>query len=91
MKKTLIALLGVPVMLLGLAGWALPVIPGFPLFLLGLAMMIGWHPRGRALIDRIRQKAREILARYGVVGRKKDELTEDLFVEKTQNKVIKKN
>ena len=55
-KNTLIAVLGLPVMILGLIGWILPFIPGAPLFFLGLGMLIGWHPRGSKLITQLKDK-----------------------------------
>ena len=47
-----LALLGIPLMAIGLVGWILPFIPGLPLFLLGLALTISWHPKGKAFTDR---------------------------------------
>jgi uncharacterized protein YqgC (DUF456 family) len=55
-SSTLIAILGIPVMAIGLVGWIMPVIPGAPLFFVGLAMTIGWHPKGRALVTSMKNR-----------------------------------
>ena len=43
MKRAGLALLGIPLMVIGLIGWVMPIIPGAPLFFFGLALTISWH------------------------------------------------
>ncbi|MEY3812304.1 MAG: hypothetical protein RI910_1026 [Verrucomicrobiota bacterium] len=74
-----LALLGVPLMAIGLVGWILPLVPGLPLFLLGLAMTISWHPKGKALTDRCTQWIKERAIRHGLIRRDKAEIQAELF------------
>jgi uncharacterized membrane protein YbaN (DUF454 family) len=79
MQRVLLALLGIPLMALGLVGWILPFVPGLPLFLLGLALTISWHPKGKALIERCTRWSKDIALRYGLKRRSKAELHAVLF------------
>ncbi len=74
-----LALLGVPLMAIGLVGWILPFVPGLPLFLLGLAMTISWHPKGKALTDRCTQWIKERALRHRLMRRGKAEIQAELF------------
>lgn len=66
-------------MAIGLVGWILPVIPGAPLFFIGLAMTIGWHPKGRAFVQRIQQGLKRLAQRCGLWSKSSGELHADLF------------
>jgi hypothetical protein len=74
-----LALLGIPLMAIGLVGWILPFIPGLPLFLLGLALTISWHPKGKAFTDRCTRWIKERALRHGLMRRNKAEIQADLF------------
>lgn len=79
MTSIVIALLGIPVMVVGLVGWVMPVIPGAPLFFVGLAMSIGWHPKGRALVVRMKDGLKSLALRCGLWSKSSSELKTDLF------------
>ena len=79
MRRTIIALLGIPVMVLGLVGWVMPIIPGAPIFLIGLAMCISWHPRGRLAVKKTKTAFKNLATRAGLGPKKKTDLTEELF------------
>jgi hypothetical protein len=66
-------------MVIGLAGWILPVIPGAPLFFVGLAMTIGWHPKGRALVTRMKDGIKALALKCGLWSKSSADLKEDLF------------
>jgi hypothetical protein len=78
-SSTLIAILGIPVMAIGLVGWIMPVIPGAPLFFVGLAMTIGWHPKGRALVTRMKNRMKSLALKCGLWSKSSTDLNEDLF------------
>ena len=78
-SSILIAILGIPVMAVGLVGWIMPVIPGAPLFFVGLAMTIGWHPKGRALVVRMKDGLKSLALRCGLWSKSPDETRQDLF------------
>jgi len=62
---------GIILVILGAILWLLPVIPGFPLIIIGLPLLFCFHPRieflfhrylkslGRFLMKKIRKKPRE--------------------------------
>lgn len=66
-------------MVIGLIGWVMPVIPGAPLFFVGLAMTIGWHPKGRALVTRMKDSLKGLALRCGLWSKSDSELKADLF------------
>lgn len=66
-------------MLLGLAGWILPLVPGAPLFFIGLAMCISWHPRGRLAVNKTKAAGKSLATSIGLWPKKKVDLTEELF------------
>ncbi len=53
----------------GLVGLVVPVIPGVPMMIIGLSIALTWHPRGLALWRRMKAGALRGLAR--VFGRRK--------------------
>lgn len=79
MKRAGLALLGIPLMVIGLIGWIMPIIPGAPLFFFGLALTISWHPKGRALVERWKQSLKEIAVRWGLRRQSAQQLEEELF------------
>jgi hypothetical protein len=79
MKRAGLALLGIPLMIIGLIGWVMPIIPGAPLFFFGLALMISWHPKGRALVERWQQGLKDLVTRWGLRRRSPQELQAELF------------
>jgi len=79
MKRAGLALLGIPLMVIGLIGWVLPIIPGAPLFFFGLALTISWHPKGRALVERWRQGLRDLATRWGLRRKTPQQLQAELF------------
>lgn len=79
MKRAGLALLGIPLMIIGLIGWVMPIIPGAPLFFFGLALMISWHPKGRALVERWQQGLKDLATRWGLQRRSPQELQAELF------------
>lgn len=66
-------------MLLGLVGWVMPIIPGAPIFFIGLAMCISWHPRGRLAVNKTNAAFKNLATRAGLWPKKKTNLTEELF------------
>ena len=79
MKRAGLALLGIPLMIIGLIGWVMPIIPGAPLFFFGLALTISWHPKGRALVERWKQGLKELATRWGLRRQSPQQLQEELF------------
>lgn len=79
MKRAGLALLGIPLMIIGLIGWVMPIIPGAPLFFFGLALTISWHPKGRALVERWKQAIKELAARWGFRRQSPQQIQEELF------------
>jgi len=79
LKNALIALLGLPIMILGLVAWILPFIPGAPLFFLGLGMLIGWHPAGAKFTAELKEKLKRRLTRWGLYYRSAKTIQKDLF------------
>jgi hypothetical protein len=51
-KKTVLAIAGIPIFLFGVFIWILPVIPGVPVMVLGLSMLLMWHPRGEEIVHK---------------------------------------
>jgi len=78
-RTTLIALLGVPIMVLGLVTWILPIVPGAPIFFVGLGMVIGWHPSGERLIASLKERLKRKLSRWGLYYRSSKVIERDLF------------
>jgi len=66
-------------MIIGLIGWVMPVIPGAPLFFLGLAMSIGWHPKGQALVSSMKGKLMSLGTKIGLGKRQTANLRDDLL------------
>jgi uncharacterized protein YqgC (DUF456 family) len=54
----------------GIVGTLVPVVPGVPMILLGLSLALTWHPRGLAIWRRLKAAALRGWAR--VAGRRKD-------------------
>jgi hypothetical protein len=79
MKRAGLALLGIPLMIIGLVGWVMPIIPGAPLFFFGLALSISWHPKGRALVERWKQGLKDLATRWGLRRQSPQQLQDDLF------------
>lgn len=79
MKRAGLALLGIPLMIIGLIGWVMPIIPGAPLFFFGLALTISWHPKGKALVERWKQGLLELAARWGIRRKSPQQLQAELF------------
>lgn len=79
MKRAGLALLGIPLMIIGLIGWVMPIIPGAPLFFFGLALTISWHPKGRALVERWKQGLKAVAARCGLRRQSPQQLQDELF------------
>lgn len=79
MKRAGLALLGIPLMIIGLIGWIMPIIPGAPLFFFGLALTISWHPKGRALVERWQQGFKNLATRWGLSRKKSVQLQAELF------------
>jgi len=44
--RVIIGVVGMGLVGIGMAGWLLPVIPGFPLIVIGFPLMMCPHPRG---------------------------------------------
>jgi hypothetical protein len=65
-------LIGIILIFLGIIGWLVPVVPGFPLIIIGLPLLFCFHPRlelrvrnylqrlGRFLMNKIRRKPKEL-------------------------------
>jgi uncharacterized membrane protein YbaN (DUF454 family) len=79
MKRAGLALLGIPLMIIGLVGWVMPIIPGAPLFFFGLALSISWHPKGRALVERWKQGLKDLATRWGLRRQSPQQLQDELF------------
>jgi len=79
MKRAGLALLGIPLMVIGLIGWVMPIIPGAPLFFFGLALTISWHPKGRALVERGKHGLKDLAKRWGLRRKSPQELQAELF------------
>jgi cytochrome b561 len=79
MKRAGLALLGIPLMVIGLIGWVVPIIPGAPLFFFGLALTISWHPKGRALVERWQQGLKDLATRWGLRRKSPQQLQAELF------------
>jgi len=62
-------LAGSALMIGGLVGLVVPIIPGVPMILIGLSIALTWHPRGLALWRRMKAAGLRGLAR--VFGRRK--------------------
>jgi hypothetical protein len=80
-KKTLIAIAGVPVMIIGLIGWILPFIPGAPVFFVGLAMVLIWHPKGAIFVTKCKDKCRCFAAKAGLLRTARRDPVETFFSE----------
>lgn len=61
--------IGSTLILGGLVGLVVPMIPGVPMMILGLSLALTWHPRGLALWRRMKAATLRGLAR--VFGRRK--------------------
>lgn len=66
-KKMLIAIAGVPVMIIGLVGWILPFMPGAPVFFVGLAMVLIWHPKGAIFVNKCKARCHTLAEKAGFV------------------------
>jgi hypothetical protein len=93
MKRAGLALLGIPLMVIGLIGWVMPIIPGAPLFFFGLALTISWHPKGRALVERWKQRLKDLAKRWGLRRKTAKELQNELFRDGSSpsNKTLRDN
>lgn len=78
-------------MAIGLVGWILPVIPGAPLFFIGLAMTIGWHPKGRALVQRMQKGLKRLAQKCGLWSKSSGEINADLFKTPSNSESTKEN
>ena len=64
LRRILIAGAGAILIILGLIGWIIPIIPGFPLVFVGIPMVIAIHPAvdkaarrwGRRFLDWVRKE-----------------------------------
>lgn len=64
-KRMLIAIAGVPVMIIGLVGWILPFMPGAPVFFVGLAMVLIWHPKGATFVNKCKARCHTLAEKAG--------------------------
>jgi len=60
---------GTALILAGLVGLVVPMVPGIPMLILGLSISLTWHPAGLAIWRRMKAAALRGLAR--VFGRRK--------------------
>jgi uncharacterized protein YqgC (DUF456 family) len=65
--------LGSGLILGGLVGLVVPMIPGIPMIILGLSLALTWHPRGLALWRRMKAASLRGIAR--VFGRRKSRVS----------------
>jgi hypothetical protein len=66
LKKILITILGTFLVIVGTIGWLIPVIPGFPLIIIGLPMMLiltPWSEKIKHLIARLKDKGTQLIGR----------------------------
>ncbi len=61
MKRVLVAAAGTAVTLVGLAGLALPILPGWLLIFAGLAVLAGEFVWARRLLDGAKAKASDVV------------------------------
>ena len=59
-KRFIIILIGFTLVLLGIVGWALPVVPGWALFLPGLAILAAEFVWARRLLDHLKAQGTRI-------------------------------
>ena len=78
-RTTLTALLGVFIAAVGLLAWIIPIVPGAPIFFIGLGMAIGWHPVGNKLVLSLKAKMKRKLTRWGLYYRSAKVIERDLF------------
>lgn len=56
LKKIIITIFGTVLVIVGLVGWLMPVIPGFPLVIIGLPMMLAltpWAEKVKSVMNKI--------------------------------------
>jgi uncharacterized protein (TIGR02611 family) len=63
-RKVLVAIVGVAVVLVGVAGLVLPILPGWLLIFAGLAILATEFEMARRGLDAIRRKFRQAWERY---------------------------
>jgi uncharacterized membrane protein YbaN (DUF454 family) len=66
-QRLIYPLIGIVLIILGIIGWLMPVIPGFPLIIIGIPWLACFHPRlelwvrrqmhriGHAMMEKIRK------------------------------------
>ena len=59
-KRFIVILFGFTLVILGIIGWALPVIPGWALFLPGLAILAAEFVWARRLLDHLKAQGAKI-------------------------------
>jgi uncharacterized membrane protein YbaN (DUF454 family) len=47
---------GIILIILGIIGWLLPVVPGFPLIIIGLPLLFCFHPRLELRVRKLMQR-----------------------------------
>jgi uncharacterized membrane protein YbaN (DUF454 family) len=51
--------LGILLVIIGIIGWLLPVVPGWPALIPGLVILSDYFPPLKRVLDRVREKVRE--------------------------------
>jgi uncharacterized membrane protein YbaN (DUF454 family) len=51
--------LGVFLVIIGIIGWLLPIVPGWPALIPGLVILSDYFPPLKRVLDRVRAKVRE--------------------------------
>jgi hypothetical protein len=72
-------ILGIVLVIVGFIGWLLPIIPGAPLFFIGLYFCLSWHPKGRVLAKSFETKFKNLAVRLNLWSKSPQDITKKLF------------
>jgi uncharacterized membrane protein YbaN (DUF454 family) len=53
-KKTLRIALGILLVIIGIIGWLLPIVPGWPALIPGLVILSDYSPFAKRMLDKVR-------------------------------------
>lgn len=79
MPSILKIFIGFVLIIIGSVGWVLPIIPGAPLVFVGIYFCLSWHPRGREITDKMKDKLKAFAERLNLWSKPSQDITKSFF------------
>ena len=79
MSSMLKIFFGLVLIIVGAVGWILPIIPGAPLVFVGIYFCLSWHPKGRQISDRMKDRFRSLAEKFNLWSKSPPDITKKFF------------